>query len=131
LRGIGLDVEPAEALEERLWRAICTRREREEVGFATEQLPAGIRIRTIFSAKESLYKCLHPTLAWPVGFHDVEIEFDFERSCFRAVVPPYATPRVGAPDAASQRSTLDQVRGIFTLTPTTLATACWWEPAPK
>jgi 4'-phosphopantetheinyl transferase EntD len=129
IRGVGLDVEPREELEPRLWRAICTEGECERALTGSDPLPAGLRARAIFSAKESLYKCLHPTFGWPVGFHDVEVALDWETRSFRARPALDSRSRPSGADLAAKAVELERVRGALVLEATTIATACWWETA--
>lgn len=77
-QGVGLDVERimAPATYERIGAMILTAREREALtpaaanrGWQREALAT-----LIFSAKESLYKCLHPLTGVYLGFQDVEAE---------------------------------------------------------
>ena len=70
---LGIDIEPAEPLERELWSTLFLARELE----ALDRLPPAQRGRTarlFFSAKECVYKCVHPLLGTGFGFHDVEIE---------------------------------------------------------
>lgn len=79
LAGLGVDVEPDEPLAPRLWPRICTPAE-------LERLPAGAErgraVRLVFSAKESLYKCIQPLLGAAPGFTGVEIDLDEARAGF-------------------------------------------------
>lgn len=130
IAGIGVDVEPGEPLEERLWRPICTLAERERLA-REDAVSAGLRAHAIFSAKEALYKCLCPGLGWPRAFHDVEVELDFEHRCFTAAPGPGAAARPGDPDPEQRREILGRSRGVLLLGPLGIATACWWEPDPR
>jgi 4'-phosphopantetheinyl transferase EntD len=83
LQGIGLDVEPAEALEEDLWGLLCTRRERDWLA----GLPAkerGLMARLMFSAKEAVYKCQYRVTRRFLEFEDVELDVDPESGSFTA-----------------------------------------------
>jgi len=69
IAGVGIDVEPDAALEPALWRRICRPAE-------LAALPArerGRLVRVLFSAKEALYKCVHPYAQRVIGFHEVAI----------------------------------------------------------
>jgi 4'-phosphopantetheinyl transferase EntD len=82
-RGIGIDVEPDEPLEPSLWKHVCTEGERRWL----EGRPVGERgalAKLLFSAKESIYKCLHPTLRLRLGFDDVEVKLDLGSARYRA-----------------------------------------------
>ncbi len=129
IAGVGVDVEPAAPLEERLWGPICTESERRALA-ADAPLPAGLRARAIFCAKEALYKCLHPALGWPRGFHDVEIALQADARLF-AAAPARAAGERDADGEASRRSEiLGRVEGVLLLDAGEIATACWWIAHP-
>jgi 4'-phosphopantetheinyl transferase EntD len=103
LRGLGLDIEPDLPLEEELWPAICTPR---ELG-SLSACPPGARGRTariLFSAKESVYKCLPAPDRVALGFQDVEVDLDRASARFRA----------RSPRATLQGFVLARERSIFT-----------------
>ena len=83
--GLGLDVEPlAPVLDRGLARLLLTRAELEalQASHGDERVLAKI----VFSAKESVYKCVFPRTGWALDHHDVEIALDLERSRFSAVI---------------------------------------------
>jgi 4'-phosphopantetheinyl transferase EntD len=85
VRSIGVDVEPDAPLEPELWPEICSN---DEIGWLRRQPAAeqGRFARLLFSAKESLYKCVHPvTRAW-LGFQDVRIDLSLESGSFLATL---------------------------------------------
>jgi 4'-phosphopantetheinyl transferase EntD len=73
LLSLGLDVEPDQPLEADLWSTICTPAELERL-LTVPGSERGRAARLLFSAKESVYKCLYPVLRLPLEFHEVEIE---------------------------------------------------------
>ncbi len=79
--GLGVDVEPDGPLEPELWPRICTPRERESL-LQGDAESSGRRARLVFSAKESVYKCVYVYVRRVLGFHEVEIELDFARRRF-------------------------------------------------
>jgi 4'-phosphopantetheinyl transferase EntD len=82
-RALGVDVEPAEPLEAALWPRILTACELAWL----EGRPAAERgrlARLVFSAKESVYKCVRGAGGPELGFQDVEIEFAPGAGRFRA-----------------------------------------------
>jgi 4'-phosphopantetheinyl transferase EntD len=76
--GIGIDVEPDAPLDERLWARICTPRELDRTLRALPPHERGRTVRLLFSAKEALYKAIHPLLREPMGFQGAEIEIDWD-----------------------------------------------------
>lgn len=83
LQGIGLDVEPAEALEQDLWDLLCTAKERKWL----DELPAkerGLMARLLFSAKEAVYKSQYLTTRRFLEFEDVELDVDQSTGTFTA-----------------------------------------------
>jgi 4'-phosphopantetheinyl transferase EntD len=67
---LGVDVEPAMLLPQRLARIVATRRERDRYG------PSVTRTRLLFSLKEAVYKAQHPLDGALLDFQDVEIDLD-------------------------------------------------------
>ncbi len=83
--GIGIDVECAGELGCDLNDMICTN---DEMAFArvTPAPRASGWSKVIFSAKESVYKCLYPAHRIPFDFLDVRLSIDPERGTFRAKI---------------------------------------------
>lgn len=94
--GIGVDVEPDLPLEPALWRRIATPGEIDRV---VRSLPGaaeqGRAARFVFCAKEAFYKSVHARVGRVLGFHEVEIQVDWESGRFLAWLE--GTP-TGAPD---------------------------------
>lgn len=67
LRGLGVDAEPAEPLEEELWDAITTEAEREALR------SGAVDARRLFCAKEAAYKCQFPLTGTLLEFTDLEV----------------------------------------------------------
>lgn len=84
---LGLDLEPAEPLEEELWSTLFLPRELALLR-ASPRAARGRTARLLFSAKECVYKCLHPLYRTPLGFHDVEVLPVAESERFRARLRP-------------------------------------------
>jgi 4'-phosphopantetheinyl transferase EntD len=73
MRGIGIDCEVIESVDEELWSRICTPTEQDRLA----RLPPSERGRQaalMFAAKEAFYKCQFPITREWVGFEDVVIE---------------------------------------------------------
>jgi 4'-phosphopantetheinyl transferase EntD len=81
LRAIGIDLEPAVPLDADLLLRVC--RPEELARLATSGAPAK-RAKLIFSAKESVYKCIAPLTGAFLEFEDVEILFEAGEERFRA-----------------------------------------------
>jgi 4'-phosphopantetheinyl transferase EntD len=73
IAGLGVDVEPDAPLEAALWRGICTPAEIERLPSGDESA-RGRAVHLAFSAKESLYKCVHPHARRFIRFDEVEVE---------------------------------------------------------
>jgi 4'-phosphopantetheinyl transferase EntD len=84
--GIGLDVEPDEAVKEGVERVVCGPRE-----IAWLDSVAGDersrRVKMIFSIKEAVYKAFYPELRTHWGFQDVQTEIDLDGERFLASLP--------------------------------------------
>lgn len=84
--GLGVDIESGCALPESLIAMVCTPRERAWCeNHAT--LSAGQLAKILFSAKESVFKCLYPLFREELEFEDVSLEPDLEHASFVAHVP--------------------------------------------
>jgi 4'-phosphopantetheinyl transferase EntD len=94
LLSIGVDAEPDAPLEADLWATLCSPRELTRL-LALPGEERGPTARLLFSAKECVYKCLHPVLRLPLEFHDVEVEFRGPR--FRAALLGQAAAWPAAP----------------------------------
>ena len=70
--GLGLDVERAEPLEERLWGRVLRAEERDAL--STEH--SGLEAKMVFGAKECAYKLLSPALARVLEFHEMRLEWE-------------------------------------------------------
>jgi len=95
LRGLGLDAEPAAPLDDEILELICTPPER---AWLSEVDPRWAT--ALFSAKEAVYKCLHPVSGAWLDFQDVTLTFDAPRRRFR-LEPGTEVPGVG--DASTVR----------------------------
>lgn len=72
LAGLGIDIEPDAAIDTSLWDRICTPAEIERLPGPDAEV-RGRAVRLLFSAKEALYKCVHPYAGRFIGFREVEI----------------------------------------------------------
>jgi 4'-phosphopantetheinyl transferase EntD len=114
--GLGLDVELAQPLSDDVTRMVCGDRELEWIG--RNHPHGGPWPRLVFSAKESVYKCLFPLTHHFLDFQDVELVF-VDESRFAVRIP-------SLPAAESQLSGRYALRAGFILT-----TAVWQGPAPE
>lgn len=76
-RGIGVDVDDDDALDDELWPIVLTPAERDALPrtAAAMGLSAGTCARLHFCAKESVYKCVFPLVRLTFDFTDVDVEF--------------------------------------------------------
>jgi 4'-phosphopantetheinyl transferase EntD len=74
LRSLGIDVESADPLEPGLLELVCRDDERAALTASGMQLQTGAKL--IFSAKESVYKCLWPVSGVFLEFHAIGIRID-------------------------------------------------------
>jgi 4'-phosphopantetheinyl transferase EntD len=84
-RGLGIDAEPAEPLDDPLWPVVLTAPELHRL----EGLPPGRRglmARAVFVAKEAVYKCQYPITGRMLDFHEVEVALDAQGGRLRAEV---------------------------------------------
>ena len=79
LISVGLDVESAEAISDRIRDMVCTKQDIENLGIYVDN---PIYWKLIFSAKESIYKCLFPIVRKWIGFSHANLQFDFPSGRF-------------------------------------------------
>ncbi|NDV61638.1 4'-phosphopantetheinyl transferase superfamily protein [Puniceicoccales bacterium CK1056] len=73
--GLGLDIELAEPLDEKLIRRICTAGEQGWLsGYPVGQ--AGLFAKLVFCIKEAAYKCQYPITRQFIEFHQAEVRLD-------------------------------------------------------
>lgn len=90
-RSLGLDIEPAEPLEDDLMDTICN--EQEVIWLETLPDPRrGLMARAIFSAKETVYKTQYPLTGLLIDFHAVSIQLDLATASFAARFHADASP---------------------------------------
>lgn len=112
--GIGLDLERCDELDRDLLPMICRTEELARIEGSDIEL---MLAKLIFSAKESVFKCIWPTVRRFVDFPDVEIQLDLDRNTFRA------RPWVDDLPADIFR----RLRGQFGETKKLFVTAAWLE----
>ena len=78
--GLGLDMESAEPLEEKLFKAIC----RPEETALFDPQTAGFEAKLLFSIKEAVYKCLWPSVREFIDFKEIQVEL-LSHDSFRAI----------------------------------------------
>jgi 4'-phosphopantetheinyl transferase EntD len=79
--GVGIDIEVAHHLDQALWDLVCTPR---ELDWLRRHDAAGLLATALFSAKESVYKCLPWWHGQPFEPLAIEVEWDGLGSPFRA-----------------------------------------------
>lgn len=95
VRGLGVDVESDAPLGEALRRRVCSDGEaRRLAGAGAEE--AGRLAKLLFSAKEAVYKCVHPLLQRPLGLRAVEVRLGPQEGSFRVRALAAATPGAAA-----------------------------------
>lgn len=90
-QGIGIDLEPDQAVKPGLERMICFGDELAWIG-AEGREEVGRRARLVFSAKEAVYKAFHPRSRRVWRFAEVALEIDLEHGRFEARLPADAGP---------------------------------------
>ena len=105
-----MDVESDAPLDARLRRRVCSDEELAGLAGAPDEA-AGRAAKLMFSAKEAVYKCVHPLWTRPIGFRDVALRFEpgpgAAAGRFRARALPAAEAGVAA--------LVDAVEGAFTV----------------
>jgi 4'-phosphopantetheinyl transferase EntD len=96
-RALGLDAEPDEPLAPGLLPRVLGPADR-----MADDGGDGVLAKLVFSAKESVYKALHPLTGHPLDFHDVGVALDHRRRTFAARVLRDDWPS-GAPSVVAGR----------------------------
>ncbi len=86
---LGIDAEPAIALERDLWSRVCRP---EELAWAATQSDPAQAATLLFSAKESMFKCLWPRTRIFLEFGDLLVIPDTQTGTFSAVATGSAAP---------------------------------------
>ena len=88
-RGLGLDIELLDPpLDPKLQRLLLTPGEISRVRALEATEPSAAKI--LFSAKESVYKCLFPRTGLRLDPRDVDVALDLGRHWYRAVIAEHA-----------------------------------------
>ncbi|MCR9093713.1 MAG: 4'-phosphopantetheinyl transferase superfamily protein [bacterium] len=90
--GIGVDLEPDEAVDREIERVVCRDGERAWVRAGGDGA-VGRRVRVVFSVKEAVYKAFYPRTREFWGFQDVLVEIDLDAGRYRATLPESAGVR--------------------------------------
>ncbi len=85
ISGLGIDVEAAEPLRQELLSLICLDSELARLQESPED-SRGILAKLLFSAKESVFKCVYPITGVFLEFHDCEIRLDPGPGAFTAIL---------------------------------------------
>lgn len=116
--GVGLDAEQANgSLAEGVAEHVCRP---EDFVFmeGCRELEPDTLVRLFFSSRESVYKCLFPSVRQVFGFHEVEISLDIPGRCFAA------RPQSGRFPQFLQEQWL---QGRFLLQEGMILTFTWWQ----
>lgn len=87
--GVGIDLEPDEAVDREIERVVCRGAEHDWVAAAGEA-ERGRRCRIVFSVKEAVYKAFYPRTRTFWSFQDVLVEIDLAAETYRASLPESA-----------------------------------------
>lgn len=97
--GLGIDAEATGTpLDAGMRRLVFTPSEIHNLAADEQAEPEAALV--MFSAKESLFKCVHPRTGWRMDFQDVEIHLDLARRSFAAVVASRFWPGGSVPARA-------------------------------
>jgi len=89
LQALGIDLEIRAPLEASLIKLLCRP---EEIAWLDQCATADALAKIIFSAKESLFKCVWPTLRRFIDFQDIEIRLEPDYGRFTAVAHSASIP---------------------------------------
>ena len=80
--GLGLDMEFADPIEDRLIASICRT---EEIDHVNDGEDIGYRAKLLFSIKESIYKCMWPLIREFVDFTEIEVRLVDDSDRYEAI----------------------------------------------
>lgn len=119
LHGLGIDMETVSRVSPAIAGKILTAPE--QACLQRHPDPSGRQrlLALYFSAKEAIYKCLHPLLQSRIGFEDARIECEpDQRSIKISLCPPIQSALPG----------IERLRGRYCYFDDTVCTAVWLEP---
>jgi 4'-phosphopantetheinyl transferase EntD len=88
LRGLGIDMETVSRVSPAIANKILTESELTTLQCHPDPAEQQRLLALFFSAKESIYKCLHPLLQCRIGFEDARIECEPDQSSITIVLCP-------------------------------------------
>jgi len=88
LLGLGIDMETVSRVSPRITNKILTEPEKIALQFHPDLAEQQRLLALLFSAKESIYKCLHPLLQCRIGFKDARIECDPDQNSITIILCP-------------------------------------------
>jgi len=113
---LGLDVEDAAPLKQKLWRHVLREEEQAELAGLSDDA-AGRRAKLTFSAKECFYKALWPRLTRVLNFEDVRLTIADNGSFTGELLVDDAGLVLDAPLAGSWKRVGDVVLSTVALAP--------------
>ncbi len=122
LYGLGIDVEPRKPLPNDVQDLILIASDYIDSALITA-LGELVCSRLIFSAKESIYKCMNPVLRLELDFHDVQVTVRPKSPRLPLFGSFRAMPMKGVPFSLNA---LKRLRGRYVVTETHLVTSLSW-----
>jgi 4'-phosphopantetheinyl transferase EntD len=116
LRGIGLDFETVSRVSEAIAGKVLTESEARCLHMSADPLERQRLLALIFSAKESVYKCLHPITRSRISFEDACVEYESARGLMSIRLSVRTRAAVAGPGS---------LPGRFRYVNNTVCTAVW------
>jgi len=116
LQGLGIDMETVSRVSSKITDKILTAAEKKTVQSLADPTEQQSRTALYFSAKEAIYKCLHPLLQCRIGFKDARIECETDRRSLKI----FMCPRI-----QSLLSGEDHMHGRYCYFNSTVCTVIW------
>ncbi len=118
LRGLGIDMETVSRVSPAIKNKILTEPEKTTLQRHPDPAEQQRLLALLFSAKESIYKCLHPLLQCRIGFEDARIECEPDQRSITIVL----CTRI-----QSALPGVELLRGSYCYLDDTVCTAVWLE----
>jgi 4'-phosphopantetheinyl transferase EntD len=112
LKGLGIDLELKQPLDKTVLRMLCRP---EEIARLRQPMADPVLSKILFSAKESVFKCIWPTVRRFVDFQELEIRLDLDTETFTAIPGNENLPV----------ELIKKIRGRYALTEKLIVTAAY------
>lgn len=116
LRGLGIDMETVSRVSPAIANKILTESELTTLQCHPDPAEQQRQLALLFSAKESIYKCLHPLLQCRIGFEDARIKYEPDQRSIKILMDTRIQSALPG---------VEHLRGRYCYFDDTVCTAVW------